>query len=201
VSRQQIEDLIEDVHFYHMVENTPINRIKIAGGEPLLHPDILWILERLSPLVPEYVLKIKLDSNGTMTAVIGDMMVNNAKVPNIVFSGRAPKKKMHLPYLWSPTDLGLKVTPCDTPRLCGFSLDNRGWLPCSPAIMIARTFGLDHLYMDGLPHSVWGMDELCKHCIHAAPKAFREAHCKPLREITEAERTPTESWRKALKHV
>ena len=95
------------------------------------------------------------------------------RLPNISWSGARESKKRHLPYLWSPTDLGLPIKPCTQPRICGFSLDNLGWLPCSPAIMIVRAFRLKHLYKYAMPEEPWGLDELCKHCVHAAPAEWR----------------------------
>lgn len=53
-------------------------------------------------------------------------------------------------------------------RVCGFSLDVKGWLPCSAAIAIARLFGMEDLYrpLDGpLPTEAWGMDRLCPDCL------------------------------------
>ncbi len=64
--------------------------------------------------------------------------------------------------------------------------------------MIARGFGLEYLYRDHLPVNVWGLDELCQHCIHAAPNSFIREHSKRLSDITEEEKTPTKSWVVAL---
>ncbi len=44
----------------------------------------------------------------------------------------------------------------------------------------------------------WNMQSICKHCVHAAPKAWREDHCKPLNEITAGEKLPTETWAEAM---
>lgn len=189
ITRQQMMYLLDDVKAYHQQTGRKVTRIKVAGGEPFLHPDYDWMLCRLAELVPEFCTKVKVDTNGT---------VPYETTADINFSGRSAKRKHHLPYLWSPTDMGLPITPCKTPFLCGFSLDNRGWLPCSPAIMIARCFGLEHLYRDRMPWEVWGLDELCKYCIHAAPQCFRDKYCKPLNEITQEEKLPTPSWKKAL---
>ena len=191
MSKDQIQNLINDVIDYRDRTGKKINRIKVVGGEPFMHPDYAWILNKLGKLVSGYCSKVKVDTNGT---------VKFQTDANVVISGRAPKRKIHLPYLWSPQDLGLTVTPCRQPIVCGFSVDNKGWLPCSAAIMIARCFGLTHLYKDKMPTKVWGMDELCRHCIHAAPEDFRKQMCKPLNQITENEKTPTSSWREALEN-
>ncbi len=189
VSRQQIRAMVLDIKQYKQATGMRINRIKVVGGEPLLHPEWDWVIEKLSELVPDHCNKVKVDSNGT---------IKHEPVKNVVFAGRGIVRKEHLPYLWSPTDLGLPITPCSQPRICGFSLDSIGWLPCSPAIMIARSFGLEHLYRNKMPTQPWGLDELCKHCIHAAPEEFRQAHCKSLGSILESDQRPTESWVRAL---
>jgi hypothetical protein len=171
MSREQIEGVLTDIRNYYEETGKKINRIKVVGGEPFMHPDYDWMLTRLGSLVPDYCNKVKVDTNWSLPyCTTADVQV----------TGRAPKRKVHLPYLWSPTDLGLSVTPCNQPRVCGFYLH--------------------HLYKDHMPTEVWGLDELCKHCIHAAPDDFRAQLCKPLKEITLNEKTPTKSWEDALEN-
>jgi hypothetical protein len=79
------------------------------------------------------------------------------------------------------------------PKVCGYSLDVRGWLPCSAAIAIARLFNLEHLYkpLDGpLPTKIWGMDELCQDCIHGVPDFFG----RKLIEIPAMWEMPSPRW-------
>ena len=170
-------------------------RVKIAGGEPLLHHDLPGVLEILLGGVAEGLIdKIKVDSNGTLPRPAV------AEHPALRWSGRRPARKVHLPTLWSPTDLGLPtVFPCSMPRRCGISLDNRGYLPCSMAISIVRTMRLPGVYRSRPDEpGCWDFAHLCRHCVFAAPEAWRAAHCKPLNQITAGEKLPTESWRAAM---
>jgi len=172
-------------------------RVKIAGGEPLLNQHLDAILAILAEGIDQGVIQyVKIDSNGSVPNWV------EFKHPRIRWSGRRPARKRHLPTLWSPTDLGLPITyPCSMPRICGMSLDNLGYLPCSGAIAIVRTFGLLQMYRTHLATATWTTDEmmeLCKHCVFAAPKAWKDKHCKPLAEITLPDMEPTTTWRKAL---
>ena len=208
--------------FVDTLRNGPIKakRVKIAGGEPLLHPHLEAILEVLMSAVDEGLIqKVKVDSNGTLP-ILG------IRHESLHWSGRKPAKKSHLPCLWSPTDLELPILfPCSQPTRCGISLDSQGYLPCSPAIAIVRSGigrfgGRDESEFDVLPDdpywahvlgqvvmehlsyrgftTAWYMESICKHCVHAAPKAWREDHCKPLNEITAGEKLPTETWAEAM---
>ena len=99
-------------------------------------------------------------------------------------------------------DFGLPWTPCRHPFECGFSLDNRGWLPCSPAISIARLFGREHLYRRELPEGQpWGMEELCRYCCYAFPEDFRRINVKHLAEFTPAMKLASKSWFDALRRA
>jgi len=189
VSFSQFADMVREVR----ATPSEVTRIKVVGGEPLLHPDFESVCDALSGLVAGgYVGKVKIDTNGILE------VLPRYRKPHISFSGTKPKKKVHLPYLWSPTDLKLPIKPCSQPRFCGLSLDNIGWLPCSPAIMIVRAFRLKHLYKYEMPTETWGLDEICKHCIHAAPAAWRKEHERALCDITEEEKTPSPSWKEGL---
>ena len=165
-------------------------RVKIAGGEPMMHHDLTGVLAILLAGVEEGLIqKIKVDSNGTLARPA-------IAHPALRFSGRRPNHKAHLPTLWSPTDLGLPTSfPCSMPRRCGVSLDNRGYLPCSAAISIVRTMRLPGLYRDRPDEAgCWDFARLCPHCVFAAPEAWRKAHCKPLNRITAGEKLPTPTW-------
>ena len=80
-----------------------------------------------------------------------------------------------------------------------YALDKYGYLPCSCAIMISRLFGLTHLYKRDFPIKLWGLEELCQHCIFSMDPAWRAQHsCKRLSEHTIEEKTPTKSYQEAL---
>ncbi len=197
VSLEQIKTMLEQLKS----KGLRCNRMKVVGGEPLLHPQFVDAWSYFCVATETGLIeKIKIDTNGTIP--IPDWLRN--AYGRIRFSTSKPRSKAHVPYLWSPADLGYDLTgpgDCTMPRICGLSLDNRGWLPCSAAIMIARGFGLEHLYRQEVPEKTWGLDELCRHCVHAMPKEWKDRYCKKLSEITVEERTPTVSWGRALEKL
>ena len=153
-------------------ERRTIVRIKLVGGEPTLHPDFLTICELLSAAVQKGLVgKVAVNSNG-----LTQSQFTKPLPPGVNWKLSPAKNKRHRPYLWSPKDLGLVGRgPCKMPRICGFSLDVKGWLPCSGGVAIARLFGHEHLYrpLDGpLPTKEWGMAELCQDCIHGIDDFF-----------------------------
>jgi len=174
-----------------------IERIKILGGEPLLHPQFVEIYNKL-----HFAFKgvrttrlIKAESNHILP--IPDVI----QTPSMLIAGVPLEEKMHLPYLWHPKDLGYDIgaqTGCRHLNRCGTSLDKYGYLPCSSAIMISRLFGLTDLYRDYLPSKPWGLDRLCQHCIFAMPKRWRAKHSKYLKDFTKEERTPTKRFKEAM---
>jgi hypothetical protein len=182
---EQIDD------FLNIAREGVVSRAKLAGGEPLVWHNFEEGYRRLAEAANDNLFKLVGNTNGTIP------VPEYAKAIKWYYS--TPKKKRHLPYWHAPIDSRLPWQPCRTPARCGFSLDPAGWLPCSPAIMIARVFGLTDLYRDN-PNGwkVWGMDRLCPLCPHAAPEAWRKEHCKPIAEFTEEDNTPSESWAKAL---
>lgn len=194
VSISQVTDFLSQLRH----RNLRVKRIKVVGGEPLLHPEFPLVWDLLAMAVDDGLIqKVKVDTNGAVP------IPKLAPHKGMRIGGCPPRKKRHIPYLWSPVDLGCTVSGnlCNMPYRCGMSLDNRGWLPCSPAIMIARGFGLEHLYRQEVPDATWGLKELCRHCIHAMPKAWKVEHCKGLGNITLDERQPSPSWREALERL
>lgn len=174
-----------------------INKLKVLGGEPLLHPQFNEIYDILTSAAKDGVIRgIKIESNRTLPT---------PKVPQYPFvqwKGRVQSKKKHQPILWSPKDLGVVKTAqpnCPQVRKCGYSLDKYGWLPCSCAIMICRLFGMTDLYQYEYPKGLWGLDQLCPNCIFAMDQEWRDQHsCKKLSEHTVEEKTPTKSYADAL---
>jgi hypothetical protein len=171
-----------------------VRSVKVVGGEPMLTPDFPAIYD---------ILACGIDAGAFCNVRIS---TNRARpIPAfphhraIRWMGTDLKRKRHQPYLWSPVDLGYTVAgPCRMPFRCGISLDAYGYLPCSAAIMIARGFGLEHLYRRELPDGVWGMDELCRHCIHGMPGDWQRKHSFPAVNPPPEAVAPTSAWQAAL---
>jgi hypothetical protein len=176
-------------------------KVKIVGGEPLLHPNVSEINDLLADAVEKkYITSAKFGTNKTIK-----LPDNFKKSPFVRFSGMISRKKHHLPYLWSPLDMGLKTGNepkpkrlCMQLRRCGFSLDKYGYLPCSLSIMIVRLFGLTHLYKHEIPTELWGLDQICKHCILSMDSGWIKSHAKLLKDITEEEKMPSKTFKEAM---
>jgi len=189
----QIEMLVNNLE----KENKHVRRIKLVGGEPTLHPQFWETCEILSAGVEKGLIgKVSVNTNG----VTQKQFVGKTLPKGIHWKVSRPSRKQHRPYLWSPLDLGIESHgPCKMPHVCGYSLDVKGWLPCSAAIAIARMFGLEHLYkpLDGpLPEKIWGMDELCPNCIFGV--AEEEFNGRKLANIPAMWLLPSPSWATAL---
>lgn len=175
-----------------------IERVKALGGEPALHSHLTAIVQELLVGVEQDIVGgIKIDTNG-----IKPLPADLPRHPQLKIGGRKPKKKIHLPFLWSPSDLGLAWHgPCSHPYKCGFSFDSRGWLPCSPAVMIDRLFYGGEHYRQEISTVPWATDLLCRHCVYAAPAEWRQRMATPIGKFTPEMRMPTRSWAEALKRA
>lgn len=174
----------------------PLQKVKVLGGEPLLHPQFLEIYHKLLKATEEgYIKLIKVNTNKTIK--IPDL----PKTEKVRWLGKKWIMKKHEPFLWHPKDLGYNIKPqynCDTMKKCGISLDKYGYLPCSPAIMLVRLFNLTHLYRYEMPKEIWGLEEVCQHCIFGMPVDWRNEHRYSLEKMPEEAKKPTEMFRKAI---
>ena len=173
-----------------------ISKLKVLGGEPLLHPQFVEIYHMLTDAAKDGIIKcIKIESNKTLPHP------NVEAFPFVSWKGRVPEKKKHQPILWSPRDLGV-VTPigtCQQLSKCGYSLDKYGYLPCSLAIMLCRLFGMTDLYRYEFPTEPWGLDQLCPDCIFSMDAPWRSQHSsKKLSQHTQEEKSPTPRFKEAL---
>lgn len=176
-----------------------VGRVKCVGGEPLCWPFF----------IPGYNMLVDALEAGK----IGGLSINTncvAKPPDGLkpckrvrwqFSRLA--RKRHIPNCWAPVDLNVPWKPCSHPRRCGISLDNRGYLPCSPAISIVRLFGMEDIYRPCLPSDgkPWALDRVCPLCSYALPDDIRQAHVLPLAQFTPEMKRPTRSWAAALRRA
>jgi len=174
-----------------------VNKLKVLGGEPLLHPEFTEIYFLLCEAAKDKVINsIKIETNKTIP-------IPKVEPYNFVsWKGRVQSKKKHQPILWSPKDLGVikgAQPGCPQVRKCGYSLDKYGYLPCSCAIMICRMFGMTDLYKYEFPNQIWGLDRLCPHCIFAMDQEWRDKHsCIKLSDHSAEEKAPTKSYKEAL---
>jgi hypothetical protein len=167
-----------------------VERLKWVGGEPLVHPQFIEIHKMLGDAIDEGLIgKVNISTNCVSKQPEG--FVNHKKIRWM----RSPlTAKKHLSFYWHPEDCGQPTSGfCSHPRVCGMSLSKDGWLPCSPAIMIAGGFDLEKYYRDDVPLEPWG-EELCSHCVYSGPRKWRQSHLAF--EFTE----PTPRWAAALEN-
>jgi len=194
MSVEQIEKFVKQIK-----NGSGIHRLKVLGGEPLLHPNFVEIYNILTKAAKDGAIRyIKIETNRT---------INIPKVENYDFvswSGTIQRRKKHQPMLWSPLDLGFKNGPqpqCPQILKCGISLDKYGYLPCSLAIMISRLFGHTELYKQELPKEIWGLDKLCDNCVFSMPPQWRSKFSsKTIFEQSKEELTPTKSYKEAIEN-
>lgn len=185
------------LRFINQLDNSPVKvkRVKLLGGEPLLHPHFAEVYRLLTDAIDEGLIqKVKIESNGIIARP--DLPPHE----NIQWAGKPVHRKRHLPVLWSPRDLGHETTgPCSMPRICGPSLDAYGYSLCSVAVMMYRVFRREDLYQDEFPGS-WqedfrvAIDEMCPECLWSMPEEWKEAHVYPLDQTPEKATVATPTW-------
>ncbi len=173
-----------------------VKRLKLLGGEPLLHPEFERVYHVLGAATIEgFIQSVKIECNRIIARP--DLPKYNA----IRWAGKPFNRKRHLPACWSPTDLGLPTpnAPCSMPRICGVSLDAYGYSLCSVCSRMLSVFMREDLYVDEFPadwRNVFAetIEEICPHCIFSAPQEFKDLHCYPLAETPLKAERATETW-------
>jgi len=170
-----------------------VGHVKILGGEPLLHPQFKEIFEILYDATKDGTIKLlKLDSNHIIP------IPEYAFVPGVRLMNKKFRKKYHA-WICNPKDLGITtgaMPSCSMLYRCGKSLDNKGYLPCSQAIGIVRTFGLEHLYKQELPMAPWGLDEICPYCPNSMPRKWINEHTWNISATPDEFKLPSKSYRR-----
>ena len=148
-------------------------RIRVLGGEPLLHPQVLGILDVLrawrSEHHPEAVIELATNGHGDkvrsmLAQVPGDIVVENSE--------KTTDEQVFLPFNHAPVDdPELRRSDfrhgCWVTENCGVGLTPHGWYPCAVAGGIDRVVGLGvgrpslPLDSDDLDDQ---LDELCRWC-------------------------------------
>lgn len=139
-----------------------VNKVRITGGEPTLHPDLAgickavnetWRTERQTVVLTNHTLPLP-DLTGTKA--------------RYSWGSDTPKNELHRPWTISPADLGLKPVvgyngkACWVQRGCGRLFDRYGFGPCVLAGAMGRVLGIDPY--ESMP-VLFGREEMCMHCI------------------------------------
>jgi hypothetical protein len=139
-------------------------RITVAGGEPLLHPDIEGIVSNLKMLrASGYVRDIVVNSNGLIPAPA------SVRPYLVTYSKPEDNPRLHNVAFLHPADFsGRKQTyaGCKHYRKNTVVLNYLGWSICCAGDAYLRLFGMEDLIFDHLPDQFpfEEMDRICEHC-------------------------------------
>lgn len=175
--------------------------ICLTGGEPLLHPKVSEILDKMKELQGlGYVKRLSINSNTILPAP--------EHLKKYIVNYSTPKKKLsiHNTALLHPNDFGgTKMTY----RACGHYRKNtvvltyQGFSLCCAADGYIRLFGKEDLIFDHLPLDIseTAMDTICEHCPFGNDKILpleKDAGC-PVSDIYRREAEKNRTGRKITK--
>ena len=204
---EQFEKFINEVKS----KDIYLGRIRILGGEPLLHPQIEGFISTLfyELIVPGYLERIEVITNGNIYRkgklnnyiknIMCDPYIKRAfNVKMIKFVISPPDKKEG--FFWvlaAPADLGFKWKQCNQPSICGTLLNTYGYWPQGVCGAIARLFCLTEYAKYEFPvyfKKTWPNLEkdLCKYCVFGCEELQNELN------RNESFKTISSSYKKAI---
>jgi hypothetical protein len=135
-----------------------VNKVKISGGECLLHPEFPALVDLL---IQEWRLSCK------VTVYSNALVKRNSGRAKVVYVPVETKQQTHLPFAVSPADLGhdpyygpYKV--CRMAAACGRGFEAFGWTFCQIAGPIGRAIGIDPYSPYPVSMADW---RICRHCV------------------------------------
>lgn len=192
--------------------NITLHRIRILGGEPMLHPKLEKIIITLyKKLIKPGNLKIlEIDTNG----IIKKRIIAIRKLPEIKEAFNAGVIKYNISarekdknFYWvlsAPVDMNIKYKQCEFPYVCGCVLNKYGYWPDSACAAVAMLFNkFDYARFD-FPikfYKNWPKKELendlCSLCASSTMKIRNCHHGK----ITKSYKKAIQFWLKKNKKI
>ncbi len=186
-----LEDL-EEGHKRVVKAGIKIIKVRVTGGEPLLHPRFEEAMVLIGKTWnKDYRARTCVFSNGKIKLPKGRGWRYRTS------SKKAKKAEWFRPSRVSPADLGLSVVRgvegnCDIQNGCGRLFDAFGFAPCIFSAPIGRLLGID-------PYTATpelrGNPEICKHCLYSMG---RKSMWKLIVEIRKSDSPPTKTYQKAI---
>lgn len=165
----QIENFINQVEELSNKENRRVFEfIQVSGGEPLLHPNIVEIVQLLQKRLIEkkYCGRLIVNSNlmSETPKEIEEYIINYLTVEE--------KNNVHIAVLLHPDEIGVNrptFHSCNYLNKKRLVLTYQGYNVCCSADGYIRLFGEEGLILDRLPNSIDGFDldsmnRVCQHC-------------------------------------
>jgi len=151
------------------------NRIRIMGGEPLLHPDIGEIMKIFSYYGKRHPnTLIELFTNGiekNVPSVPDNIEMHNTRKADIY-------NEKFEPYNLAPVDLNVTADyrkGCWITSYCGMGLNIYGYYPCAAGAAVDRVFGFDigsSCISKAAERFEEQKDRLCRYCGHFLSRKY-----------------------------
>lgn len=173
-----------------------IGKLRVTGGEPLVHPDLPNILRTINEVWSPRTGWFRIYSNGILPVPRG--------VPgrfSVVPLSSTKKQELFTPFNVSPADLGIEprfgfVDECVQQLYCGRWFDCFGFTSCGVAGILGTMFGED--CYEPLP-VLMGRPSVCQHCMYSLAKKDRHritlmVKAGKIPEITKSYKQAIERW-------
>lgn len=210
MTMEQLKKFIREVK----QKDIHLERIRILGGEPLLHPEIENFVSILfyELIVPGNLERIVIITNGVIyrRGKLNDYIKNIMLDPYIKRAFKVKMIKFRISHIkkeeeffWvlaSPEDLGFKWHQCDQPNVCGTLLNTYGYWPQGVCGAIARLFCLNEYVRDEFPiyfNETWpNLEEnVCRYCVFASEELQNELNNnKDLESMSASYKEAFERW-------
>ena len=171
----QVERFIREVR----QKGIYIERLRLLGGEPLLHPEADDFIKVLfyELIIPGNLDRIEIVTNGTInteerfTKIMRDPNIKKAfDIKVIKFNISYPNEEESFRWvLAAPVDLGFEWHICRLPYECGSNLNTYGYWPGGSCGAVARLFCRSDYARQHFPVNfieTWPniKEDLCKYC-------------------------------------